>query len=98
MNQDDKQTPGKDTREEAKPLPMYEAESVQKPGAGNHQSTTGDATRVEDAIETRVKNDSGPEHFAPPNPTFSPSFDEFAGEFEGETPVLLADRGGSDYA
>ncbi len=83
---------------EHEPLPIYEADSIQKPDADSHQMTTGDATRVEDANDTRVKNDAGPEHFAPVNPTFSPSFDEFAGDFAGETPVLLAERGKSDFA
>lgn len=72
-------------------LPMYRAESI-TPGRGDHQSATGDATEPEDADDTRVKNDAGPEHWAPHNTKYSSSFDEFAGEMARTDTYILAGR------
>jgi hypothetical protein len=44
-----------------------------------------------------VKTESGPEHSAPQNTEFSSSFDEFAGAFVRDEPVLLAERDDSIY-
>lgn len=44
-----------------------------------------------------LKNDAGPEHAAPVNPHFASSFDEYAGVFIADEPVLLGERDGPAY-
>lgn len=81
-------------------VPLYDAESITPPDAGRHQESTGDAQHVEDAYDTRVKTDSGPEHWAPHNAEYQSSFDEYAGVFARADSSVLAERGGtySGYA
>jgi hypothetical protein len=45
------------------------------------------------ATGMEVKTDSGPEHWAPRNPAFESSFDEFAGLFCSDRTEFLAARG-----
>ena len=89
-------TPHAASSERPDAKPMYPAESVTPPGTGDHQSATGAAPDPEDADDTRVKTDSGPEHWAPRNEQYSSSFDEFAGVMAREHSVMLAGRG-ADY-
>ena len=78
-------------------LPRYGRESIEPPGLGSHQMATGDAVSEEEARDTRVLNDAGPEHWAPHNTKYTSSFDEFAGAFVRENSDLFAERSESDY-
>ncbi len=78
-------------------LPQYGRESIEPPGLGSHQMATGDAVSEEEARDTRVLNDAGPEHWAPHNPKYTSSFDEFAGAFVRDHSDLFAERSPSDY-
>jgi uncharacterized membrane protein len=68
--------------------------------AKSRESRPMDATRLavppEEAADTRMKTDDGPEHWAPRNEQFTASFDEFAGVLARDESYVLAGRGG-DY-
>lgn len=87
-------TPGPSETQPRETTPMYDARSLTPPGTGDHQYSTGDVTQPEDATDTRVKTDSGPEHWAPRNEQYTSSFDEFAGVMARDESTVLADRGG----
>ncbi len=74
-------------------MPIYDAQSVTPSWSGSHQESTGDAEAEEAARDTRVKTDSGPEHWAPRNPSFDSTFDEFAGVFRRDHTTFMANRG-----
>jgi hypothetical protein len=80
-------------QQNAEQTPRYDAHEITPPHAGSHQHATGDAQHVEDASDTRVMTDQGPEHWAPHNESYKSSFDEYAGTLAREESTVLAGRG-----
>jgi hypothetical protein len=87
------------TLREFGPASIKSPASVAHPAATHSdvvQSPAGDALAFETVSDEPHKTESGPEYFAPDNPHYSSSFDEFAGVFPRSNSVFLGSRG-EDY-